>query len=184
MANESDAAIAKKSQDNTMSMLALKKLKGDSLNNVLDAISAQKQVDAITRGQDITAGTHKLSNQTAMAKVGVESRLADIADLSAKADAMYKSAQVKKLNIEVTDANDKILVDSLNKQLGDYANLLSGADKNSLSLTPEQRQGYQARLDGTQSQLDAIYAKYGSAVPKIKPLNSGQYPGFRDLTNQ
>jgi hypothetical protein len=59
MANESDAAIAKKSQDNTMSMLALKKLKGDSLNNVLDAISAQKQTDVYAQSVANNAVAHR-----------------------------------------------------------------------------------------------------------------------------
>jgi hypothetical protein len=169
MSAASDEAIDKKSQDNMTAMIALKKLKRESMNDVLDAISAQRQVSAIERGQDITAGVHRDTNQTSIAELGVKNRMADVAELSAKADAMFKSAQAKKLNIEITDANDKLLVDSLNKQLGDYANLLSGADK-TLNLTPEQRQGYQARLDGTQSQLDAIYAKYGSIAPKQVPL--------------
>jgi hypothetical protein len=183
MSAASDEAIDKKSQDNMVAALALKKLKRESMNDVLDAISAQRQVSAIERGQDITAGVHRDTNQTNIAELGVKNRMADAAELSAKADAMFKSAQAKKLNIEITDANDKLLVDSLNKQLGDYANLLSGADK-TLNLTPEQRQGYQARLDGTQSQLDAIYAKYGSIAPKLKPLGSGQYQGFKNLTDQ
>jgi hypothetical protein len=169
MSAASDEAIDKKSQDNMTAMIALKKLKRESMNDVLDAISAQRQVSAIERGQDITAGVHRDANQTSIAELGVKNRMADVAELSAKADAMFKSAQAKKLNIEITDANDKLLVDSLNKQLGDYVNLLSGADK-TLNLTPEQRQGYQARLDGTQSQLDAIYAKYGSIAPKQVPL--------------
>lgn len=183
MSAASDEAIDKKSQENMVAALALKKLKRESMNDVLDAISAQRQVSAIERGQDITAGVHKATNQTNIAELGIKGRMADIAELSARADAMFKSAQAKKLNIEITDANDKLLVDSLNKQLGDYANLLSGADK-TLNLTPEQRQDYQARLDGTQSQLDAIYAKYGSVAPKLKPLGSGQYQGFKNLTDQ
>jgi len=183
MSAASDEAIDKKSQDNMVAALALKKLKRESMNDVLDAISAQRQVDAIERGQDITAGTHKEANKVATAKVDVENRMADTAELSAKVDAMLKSAQARKLGIDITDAQDKMLFDSLNKQLGDYVNLLNGADKN-LMLTPEQRQGFQSRLDGTQAQLNALFAKYGSNAPKLKPLGSGQYQGFKNLTDQ
>jgi hypothetical protein len=55
MSAASDEAISKKSQDNMTAMIALKKLKRESMNDVLDAISAQKQVDATLRSQGITA---------------------------------------------------------------------------------------------------------------------------------
>jgi hypothetical protein len=55
MSAASDEAISKKSQDNMTAMIALKKLKRESMNDVLDALSAQKQVDATLRSQGITA---------------------------------------------------------------------------------------------------------------------------------
>jgi hypothetical protein len=169
MSAASDEAISKKSQDNMTAMIALKKLKRESMNDVLDALSAQKQVDAITRGQDITAGTHAATNKNAVAKLAIESRMADIAELSANADMLYKQAQAKKLDIEgIVDQKDKMLLEALNKQLGDQVTLLNGAAKD-LNLTPEQRQGYQARLDSTQSQLNDLYAKYQSFAPKVAP---------------
>jgi hypothetical protein len=169
MSAASDEAISKKSQDNMTAMIALKKLKRESMNDVLDALSAQKQVDAITRGQDITAGTHAATNKNAVAKLAIESRMADIAALSANADMIFKQAQAKKLDLEgIVDQKDKMLLEALNKQLGDQVTLLNGAAKD-LNLTPEQRQGYQARLDSTQSQLNDLYAKYQSFAPKVAP---------------
>jgi hypothetical protein len=55
MSAASDEAISKKSQDNMTAMIALKKLKRESMNDVLDALSAQKQIDATLRSQGITA---------------------------------------------------------------------------------------------------------------------------------
>jgi hypothetical protein len=187
MSAASDEAISKKSQDNMTAMIALKKLKRESMNDVLDAISAQKQVDAITRGQDITAGTHAATNKLTAAKVDIEGRMADIAEMSANADMLYKQAQAKKLDIEgIVDQKDKMLLEALNKQLGDQVTLLNGAAKD-LNLTPEQRQGYQARLDSTQSQLNDIYAKYQSFAPKVVPSGADYSdPSYRvkSVTNR
>ena len=55
MSAASDEAINRKAQDNMTAMIALKKLKRESMNDVLDALSAQKQVDATLRSQGITA---------------------------------------------------------------------------------------------------------------------------------
>lgn len=103
MSSESDAAIAKKSQDNTMSMLALKKLKGESLNNVLDAISAQKQNEVYAQSvvnnavaHRDTAANNAMKNAIDYQQLGINKQMAlknmehldaQIADLDNKASS-------------------------------------------------------------------------------------------------
>lgn len=59
MSAASDEAIDKKSQDNMVAALALKKLKRESMNDVLDAISAQKQTDVYAQSVANTALSHR-----------------------------------------------------------------------------------------------------------------------------
>lgn len=59
MSAASGEAISKKSQDNMTAMLALKKLKRESMNDVLDAISAQKQTDVYAQSVANTALSHR-----------------------------------------------------------------------------------------------------------------------------
>ena len=70
LSEEADRKYAEGNQNNTLALLKLKELKGKSLNDVLDAISAQKQVEAMSRGQDIQQGhwASVAANQERMAK--------------------------------------------------------------------------------------------------------------------
>ena len=70
LSEEADKKYAEGNRDNTLALLKLKELKGKSLNDVLDAISAQKQVEAMSRGQDIQQGhwASVAANQERLAK--------------------------------------------------------------------------------------------------------------------
>lgn len=97
MSAASDEAIDKKSQDNMVAALALKKLKRESMNDVLDAISAQRQVDATLRSQGITAQHYADVSKHQAVTEGQENKKIDILGRTADINAAHTNAQIAEL---------------------------------------------------------------------------------------
>jgi hypothetical protein len=97
MSAASDEAIDKKSQDNMTATIALKKLKRESMNDVLDAISAQKQTDAYLRGQGITAQHYADVSRHQTVTEGQENKKIDILGQTADINAAHTNAQIADL---------------------------------------------------------------------------------------
>jgi hypothetical protein len=182
MANESDAAIAKKSQDNTMSMLALKKLKGDSLNNVLDAISAQKQNEVYARSV-AQSGAHNIAT-TALEdkKLAQQAPLvaAQIEQYTANANHLNATAQQLLANKTMSDADKE----NLKTMLSQYNTLVDARKKEATNIgaTPENIKYYDDRIGPLEAALGRFtgvdLSKVGAGGSGVKTREQWEQEGF------
>jgi hypothetical protein len=160
MANESDAAIAKKSQDNTMSMLALKKLKGDSLNNVLDAISAQKQNEVYARSV-AQSGEHNIATAKHQAgQLVEEAKKTDILQQAANTNAARVNAEIEDLKNKMPPA-DAAMLTSLSKTIDDAQAKINGMDKGFVAKDDAEYLRAQTAYNNAFNALNGLYSKYG-----------------------
>ena len=146
MSSESDAEIAKKSQANTASMLALKKLKGDSLNNVLDAISAQKQNEVYARSV-AQSGAHNIATTALEDKKLVQQAplvAAQTEQYTANANHLNATAQQLLASKILSDADEE----KYKTMLSQYNALLGAREKEvtTISVTPERMKYYDDRI--------------------------------------
>ena len=187
----SDEAIDKKSQENMTAMIALKKLKRESMNDVLDAISAQRQVDATRRGQDILAGHYgdAAANQAEENKIKAGRLAMDIQQMAI--DNNLKLAQIDKIRNELspgTLASADLLKTKLTQYTSAYNDLLKipGIMPDDPRLATASKQ-----IRAASKEIDNILGGLGH-----KPdLSSGadnaggadyndRYQGFKNLTGQ
>jgi len=160
MANESDAAIAKKSQDNTVSMLALKKLKGDSLNNVLDAISAQKQNEVYARSV-AQSGEHNIATAKHQAgQLVEEAKKTDILQQAANTNAARVNAEIEDLKNKMPPA-DAAMLTSLSKTIDDAQAKINGMDKGFVAKDDAEYLRAQTAYNNAFNALNGLYSKYG-----------------------
>ena len=160
MANESGAAIAKKSQDNTMSMLALKKLKGDSLNNVLDAISAQKQNEVYARSV-AQSGEHNIATAKHQAgQLVEEAKKTDILQQAANTNAARVNAEIEDLKNKMPPA-DAAMLTSLSKTIDDAQAKINGMDKGFVAKDDAEYLRAQTAYNNAFNALNGLYSKYG-----------------------
>ena len=182
MANESGAAIAKKSQDNTMSMLALKKLKGESLNNVLDAISAQKQNEVYARSV-AQSGAHNIAT-TALEdkKLAQQAPLvaAQIEQYAANANHLNATAQQLLANKTMSDADKE----NLKTMLSQYNTLVDARKKEATNIgaTPENIKYYDDRIGLLEAALGRFtgvdLSKVGAGGSGVKTREQWEQEGF------
>jgi len=182
MANESNAAIAKKSQDNTVSMLALKKLKGDSLNNVLDAISAQKQNEVYARSV-AQSGAHNIAT-TALEdkKLAQQAPLvaAQIEQYAANANHLNATAQQLLANKTMSDADKE----NLKTMLSQYNTLVDARKKEAANIgaTPENIKYYDDRIGPLEAALGRFtgvdLSKVGAGGSGVKTREQWEQEGF------
>jgi hypothetical protein len=78
-------------------MIALKKLKRESMNDVLDALSAQKQVDATLRSQGITAQHYADVARHQSTTEEQEGKKIDILGKTAAINAAHTNAEIAEL---------------------------------------------------------------------------------------
>jgi hypothetical protein len=153
MSSESDAEIDKKSQANTASMLALKKLKGDSLNNVLDAISAQKQNEVYARSV-AQSGEHNIATTALEDKKLVQQAplvAAQIVQYEANANHLNATAQQLLANKTMSDADKE----NLKTMLSQYNTLVDARKKEATNIgaTPENIKYYDDRIGPLEAAL-------------------------------
>jgi hypothetical protein len=173
MSAASDEAISKKSQDNMTAMIALKKLKRESMNDVLDALSAQKQVDAITRGQDITAGTHAATVKQKDRELLQQAPLiaAQIDQYTANANHLNATAQQLLANKTMSDADKE----NLKTMLSQYNTLVDARKKEATNIgaTPDNIKYYDDRINP----LEIALGKFtGVDLSKVGTGGSGANP--------
>ena len=160
MSSESGAAIAKKSQDNTMSMLALKKLKGDSLNNVLDAISAQKQNEVYARSV-AQSGEHNIATAKHQAgQLVEEAKKTDILQQAANTNAARVNAEIEDLKNKMPPA-DAAMLTSLSKTIDDAQAKINGMDKGFVAKDDAEYLRAQTAYNNAFNALNGLYSKYG-----------------------
>ena len=160
MANESDAEIAKKSQANTASMLALKKLKGDSLNNVLDAISAQKQNEVYARSV-AQSGEHNIATTKYQAgQLAEEAKKTDILQQAANTNAARTNAEIEELKNKMPPA-DTAMLTSLSKTIDDAQAKINGMDKGFVAKDDAEYLRAQTAYNNAFNALNGLYSKYG-----------------------
>ena len=97
MSAASDEAISKKSQDNMTAMIALKKLKRESMNDVLDALSAQKQNEVYAQSVANTALAHKDTAANAATKNLIDFKQVNINEQMALKNMEHLDAQIADL---------------------------------------------------------------------------------------
>jgi hypothetical protein len=112
MSAASDEAISKKSQDNMVAMLALKKLKRESMNDVLDALSAQKQNEVYAQSVANTALAHKDTAANAATKNLIELKQTNINEQMALKNMEHLDAQIADLHNKAS--SDPNLQDKVN----------------------------------------------------------------------
>jgi hypothetical protein len=160
MSSESDAEIAKKSQANTASMLALKKLKGDSLNNVLDAISAQKQNEVYARSV-AQSGEHNIATAKHQAgQLVEEAKKTDILQQAANTNAARANAEIEELKNKMPPA-DTAMLTSLSKTIDDAQAKINGMDKGFVAKDDAEYLRAQTAYNNAFNALNGLYSKYG-----------------------
>ena len=97
MSAASDEAISKKSQDNMTAMLALKKLKRESMNDVLDALSAQKQNEVYAQSVANTALSHRDTAANNAMKTAIDFQQLNINNQVAHKNMEHLDAQIADL---------------------------------------------------------------------------------------
>ena len=154
-------------------MIALKKLKRESMNDVLDALSAQKQVDAITRGQDITAGTHAATVKQKDKELLQQAPLiaAQIDQYTANANHLNATAQQLLANKTMSDVDKE----NLKTMLSQYNTLVDARKKEATNIgaTPANIKYYDDRI----SPLEIALGKFtGVDLSKVGTGGSGANP--------
>lgn len=164
MSSESDAAIAKKSQDNTMSMLALKKLKGDSLNNVLDAISAQKQTDVYAQSVANNAIAHKDTAANQRVENNIKQNQLVLNAQQIAQDTAYKQAMIGKIYNEL-DPSKQASLDLLKAQLSQYTAAYTDLLKTPGIMPNDPRViAASKKLNNTNAMIDTMLQGFGNNV--------------------
>lgn len=174
MSAASDEAIDKKQHENMASMLALKKLKGDSLNNVLDAISAQKQVDATLRSQGITAQHYADVARHQSTTEEQENKKIDILGKTAAINAAHTNAEIAEL--AARNPNQKAAIElaqtKANNAEHNLASVRSGAhmpDDPSVMAAQKEYDNAMATLNYLLQSLKVPVSPAGSASPVRGP---------------
>ena len=174
MSAASDEAIDKKSQDNMVAALALKKLKRESMNDVLDAISAQRQVDATLRSQGITAQHYADVSKHQAVTEGQENKKIDILGRTADINAAHTNAQIAELASRNPDqkAAIELAQTKANNAERNLASVRSGAhmpDDPSVMSAQKEYDNAMATLNYLLQSLKVPVAPAGSASPVRGP---------------
>ena len=160
----SDEAVNRKSQDNMNAMLALKKLKRESMNDVLDAISAQRQVDATLRSQGITAQHYAdIANNQRFDNDIKQGQLALNAQQIAQ-DAVYKQAMIDKARNELP-ANKQASADLLKSQLAQQTSAYNELLKTPGIMANDPRVlAASKKLGSINAMVDTLLQEFGNSV--------------------
>jgi hypothetical protein len=153
MSAASDEAISKKSQDNMTAMIALKKLKRESMNDVLDAISAQKQNEVYARSVAQSGAHNAATTALEGQKLSQQAPLiaSQIAENAARVTQLNAAAQQILANKTMSDADKE----SLKTLLSQYNNLVSERTKikTSVGTTPADLKAYDDKISALETAL-------------------------------
>jgi hypothetical protein len=168
MSAASDEAISKKSQDNMTAMIALKKLKRESMNDVLDAISAQKQNEVYARSVAQSGAHNAATTALEGQKLSQQAPLiaSQIAENAARVTQLNAAAQQILANKTMSDADKE----SLKTLLSQYNNLVSERTKikTSVGTTPTDLKAYDDKI----SALETALGSYTNTdLSRVAPSN-------------
>jgi hypothetical protein len=164
MSAASDEAIDKKSQDNMVAALALKKLKRESMNDVLDAISAQKQTDVYAQSVANTALSHRdtVANQRVENNIKQNQLLLNAEQIAQ--DAVYKQAMIDKARNELP-AEKQGSADLLKAQLSQYTAAYTDLLKTPGIMPNDPRViAASKKLNNTNAMIDTLLQGFGNNV--------------------
>lgn len=171
----SEAAEDKYAQghkENTNALLALQKLKGDSLNNVLDAISAQKQIDVAAQGARNTAAYQagQLADKAAERAQEQPLKAAQIEELLARAAQYRTNAQQATKDLSESEKSRR------NTLLNQFEALLRAraTAASNIQTTPEMLADYDKRLRVLDSALSDITGVNVGAAPTTSAPSSSR----------
>jgi hypothetical protein len=182
MSAASDEAIDKKQHENMASMLALKKLKGDSLNNVLDAISAQKQNEVYARSV-AQSGAHNAATTALEGQKLIQQAplvAAQIEQYEANANHLNATAQQLLANKTMSDADKE----NLKTMLSQYNTLVDARKKEATNIgaTPENIKYYDDRIGPLEAALGRFtgvdLSKVGAGGSGVKTREQWEQEGF------
>ena len=168
----SDEAIDKKQRENMTAMLALKKLKGDSLNNVLDAISAQRQNEVYAQSVANNAIAHRDTAANQRAELGVKLGQLELAANQAATETDLRLAQINKLRNEL-DPKKQAAADLLKTQLTGYTTAFGDLAKTPGVMADDPRLIAAAnKIKNTNAEIDALLREFGGNT-NLVPNNAG-----------
>jgi hypothetical protein len=145
-------------------MLALKKLKGDSLNNVLDAISAQKQNEVYAQSVANNAVAHRdtAANQRVENNIRQNQLLLNAEQIAQ--DAVYKQAMIEKARNELP-AEKQGSADLLKAQLSQYTAAYTDLLKTPGIMPNDPRViAASKKLNNTNAMIDTLLQGFGNNV--------------------
>ena len=172
MSAASDEAISKKSQDNMTAMIALKKLKRESMNDVLDALSAQKQNEVYAQSVANNAMAHRDTATNQRAELGVKLGQLELAAQQAGTETELRLAQINKLHSEL-DPKKQAAADLLKTQLTAHTTALDNISKTPGVMADDPRLIAAAnKLKNTNAEIDALLQGLGVNT-NLVPNNTG-----------
>jgi hypothetical protein len=172
MSAASDEAISKKSQDNMTAMIALKKLKRESMNDVLDALSAQKQNEVYAQSVANNAIAHRDTAANQKAELGVKLGQLELAAQQAGTETELRLAQINKLRSEL-DPKKQAAADLLKTQLTAHTTAFDNLAKTPGVMADDPRLTAAAnKLKNTNAEIDALLQGFGVNT-NLVPENAG-----------
>jgi hypothetical protein len=172
MSAASDEAISKKSQDNMTAMIALKKLKRESMNDVLDALSAQKQNEVYAQSVANNAIAHRDTAANQKAELGVKLGQLELAAQQAGTETELRLAQINKLRSEL-DPKKQAAADLLKTQLTAHTTAFDNLAKTPGVMADDPRLTAAAnKLKNTNAEIDALLQGFGVNT-NLVPNNTG-----------
>jgi hypothetical protein len=185
MSAASDEAISKKSQDNMTAMIALKKLKRESMNDVLDALSAQKQNEVYAQSVANTALAHKDTTANAAMKNVIDLGQLNINKQMALKNMEHLDAQIADLYTKASsDPNLQAKVNLAADKAKTAKDVLTSLINGMVQPSDPRYTQAQANFNAASADLNSLGSLLKIPTTVVAPNAGGQTPQTTEQWNQ